>query len=40
MSWEITPRGPLRLVRPFVARLGQRQEMANWAGLKSYLEEH
>jgi hypothetical protein len=39
-SWEIRPRGPLRLVRPLVARMGQRQEMANWAGLKSYLEEH
>jgi Polyketide cyclase / dehydrase and lipid transport len=37
--WEITPRGLLRLVRPLVARLGQRQERANWAGLKRYLEQ-
>jgi Polyketide cyclase / dehydrase and lipid transport len=38
--WEITPRGLLRLVRPMVACLGQRQERANWAGLKHYLEEY
>jgi uncharacterized protein YndB with AHSA1/START domain len=38
--WEITPCGLLNLVRPLVARLGQRQERAIWAGLKSYLEEH
>jgi hypothetical protein len=37
--WDITPRGLLRLVRPLVARLGQRQERANWAGLKRYLEQ-
>jgi hypothetical protein len=37
--WDITPRDLLRLVRPLVARLGQRQERANWAGLKRYLEQ-
>lgn len=30
-AWVITPRGVLKLVRPLVARLGQRQERAIWA---------
>ena len=37
-SWEVSPKGPLRLVGPLVARLGRRQEQAIWTGLKAKLE--
>jgi Polyketide cyclase / dehydrase and lipid transport len=37
-SWEVTPRGPLRLLGPLVARLGRRQELMIWTGLKAQLE--
>jgi carbon monoxide dehydrogenase subunit G len=37
-SWELEPRGVLRLLGPLVARMGRRQEEAIWASLKSYLE--
>ncbi len=37
-SWEVEPRGALRLVTSITARLGLRQERANWAGLKRVLE--
>jgi hypothetical protein len=37
-SWEVEPRGALRLMGPALASVGQRQEEAIWAGLKSYLE--
>ena len=37
-SWELTPRGAIRLMMPLVAWMGQRQEMAIWDGLKQYLE--
>ena len=38
-SWEVSPKGPLRLLGPLVARLGRRQEEAIWSGLKTQLEE-
>jgi short-subunit dehydrogenase len=38
-SWEVSPRGPLRLFGPLVARLGRRQERTIWSGLKAQLEE-
>ena len=37
-SWEISPKGPLRLLTPLVVRLGRRQEKTWWTGLKQYLE--
>ena len=37
-SWDVTPRGPLRLLAPLVARIGDRQERTIWTGLKRYLE--
>jgi hypothetical protein len=37
-SWELQPRGVLRLLTPLISRIGQRQEQAIWAGLKQYLE--
>jgi Polyketide cyclase / dehydrase and lipid transport len=37
-SWEVSPRGPLRLLGPLVAHLGRRQERMIWTGLKAQLE--
>ena len=37
-SWEVTPRGPARLVGPLIAWLGRRQERAIWAAFKAQLE--
>jgi uncharacterized membrane protein len=37
-SWKVSPRGPLRLLGPLVARLGRRQEQTIWAELKAQLE--
>ena len=37
-SWEVRPRGALRLLGPMVAYLGRRQEETIWAALKNQLE--
>ena len=37
-SWEVSPKGPLRLLGPLVASLGRRQEKTIWTGLKAQLE--
>jgi hypothetical protein len=37
-SWEVSPKGPLRLLGPLVARLGRRQEKTIWTALKTQLE--
>jgi hypothetical protein len=37
-SWELEPRGMLKLMKPFVVRMGRRQEETTWAGLKRFLE--
>jgi F420H(2)-dependent quinone reductase len=37
-SWELQPRGIIRLLRPLIARMGQRQEETIWAGLKQFME--
>ena len=37
-QWDLRPRGLLKLVKPLVARMGQRQEQATWANLKRVLE--
>lgn len=33
-SWEVEPRGFLKLMSPLVARIGRRQEQRIWTGLK------
>jgi uncharacterized protein YndB with AHSA1/START domain len=37
-SWQVQPRGLLKLMSPLVARVGARQERAIWTGLKRLLE--
>jgi hypothetical protein len=37
-SWELHPRGVLKLFSPLVTRMGRRQEEAIWKGLKRYME--
>jgi carbon monoxide dehydrogenase subunit G len=37
-SWDVAPRGLLKLLTPVVARIGARQERAIWTGLKRVLE--
>ena len=37
-SWELRLGGLYRLLTPIVAGAGRRQEQANWAGLKRFLE--
>ncbi len=36
--WNIEPRGFLKLLGPIVRRMGERQEMAIWTGLKNVME--
>lgn len=37
-SWDVAPRGLLKLMSPLVVRVGARQERAIWTGLKRVLE--
>ena len=37
-SWQLEPRGMLKLMTPVVVLIGRRQERAIWTGLKRYLE--
>jgi hypothetical protein len=37
-SWELRLRGLYRLQSPIIVGAGRRQEQANWAGLKRFLE--
>lgn len=37
-SWELEPRGMLKLMTPVVAVIGRRQERTIWTNLKRYLE--
>lgn len=39
-SWDVRPRGVLRLIPAVVASLGRRQEQSIWASLKRLLESH
>ncbi len=36
--WDLEPRGASKLLRPIIARMGERQERAIWANLKRFLE--
>jgi len=38
-SWELEPRGILKLLSPMVARMGRSQEQRIWTGLKRLLEK-
>ncbi len=38
-SWEVRPRGALKLLGPLVGVLGRRQEQAIWRELKRLLEQ-
>jgi polyketide cyclase/dehydrase/lipid transport protein len=37
-SWDLKPRGVLRLMTLLIRRMGQRQEERNWENLKDFLE--
>ncbi|HET7518364.1 MAG TPA: SRPBCC family protein [Actinomycetes bacterium] len=37
-SWQLQPRGLLKLMSPLLVRMGARQERAIWTGLKRLLE--
>jgi len=37
-SWQLQPKGLLRVMGPLIARIGRRQEAEIWAGLKRYME--
>ena len=37
-SWDLKPKGLLKLLGPIIGRMGRRQEEEIWAGLKRYLE--
>ena len=37
-SWDVRPRGALKLMTPFVGEIGRRQEQRIWAALKRLLE--
>jgi hypothetical protein len=37
-SWELEPRGVLKLMGPMIAFMGRRQERRIWSGLKRLLE--
>jgi hypothetical protein len=36
--WNIEPRGFYKLLGPIVRRMGERQELAIWTGLKKVME--
>jgi len=37
-TWDLRPRGFLKLMSPLIARMGRRNERACWTSLKRYLE--
>ena len=37
-TWDLEPHGMLKVIGPLVARMGRRQELTIWAGLKHLLE--
>jgi uncharacterized protein YndB with AHSA1/START domain len=39
-SWDLRPKGMLKLAAPFFALIGRRQEQRNWSSLKAHLETH
>lgn len=39
-TWNLRPKGMLKLATPLLAALGRRQERRIWSGLKAHLEAH
>ena len=39
-DWEVEPHGCMKLLGPFITRMGSRNEQRIWTGLKSLLETH
>jgi uncharacterized protein YndB with AHSA1/START domain len=37
-SWDVHPRGVLKVLGPFIGHVGRQREAECWAGLKEYLE--
>ena len=37
-SWDLAPKGALKLVSPIVAAMGRRNEKAIWTSMKDFLE--
>jgi uncharacterized protein YndB with AHSA1/START domain len=37
-TWDLQPRGLLKLMSPLIARMGRRNERAIWTSLKRYVE--
>ena len=37
-SWDLQPGGVLKLLSPWIATIGRRQEQSIWTGLKHHLE--
>lgn len=37
-TWDLQPRGFLKLMSPLIARMGRRNELTIWTSLKRYLE--
>lgn len=37
-SWDLRPKGMLKLATPLFAAVGRRQEQRTWYSLKAYLE--
>jgi hypothetical protein len=37
-TWDLEPRGAMRLLGPLVRRMGDRQEQKIWRSLKQYME--
>jgi carbon monoxide dehydrogenase subunit G len=38
-SWDLRPKGILKLASPLFAAVGRRQELRIWSSLKAYLEQ-
>jgi hypothetical protein len=39
-AWVVRPKDASRLLSPVISRIGRRQELAIWTGMKRYLEAH
>lgn len=38
-SWQVRPKGAVRLLAPLITWMGRRQEQTIWASMKRYLED-
>ena len=37
-SWQVRPKGVVKLLAPVIARMGRRQGQTVWAGMKQHLD--